>query len=195
VFEGSFDVEEPGLVGLIGLDVAKKLLRIPLDEHDFDDDVMSTVRAATTAAENETGKVLARRTIVEHRFLPQPTYRYAVRRRPILALTSVERLAGGVAAVTIAPPYAAITEAGVVSLANGPVWGPVRTTYVAGPAVTPPHVREAVGYILGHLWANRQGSTSRPRIGGSDRTEENVAAYSIPNRARDLLGRRGPLVG
>jgi hypothetical protein len=194
VFEGSFDVEEPGGVGLISLDVAKKLLRIPLDEHDDDDDVMSVVRAATRAAELETNRVVARRTIVEHRFLRQPTRRFAVRRRPVLALTSVERLDNGVPVVTITPPYAGITEAGIVSV-NGMVWGPVRTTYVAGPAVTSPSDREAIGYIVGHLWANRQGSTARPRIGGQGGTDDAVSTYSIPNRARDLLGRRGPLVG
>jgi hypothetical protein len=195
VFEGSFDVEEPGVVGLVGLDVAKKILRIPLNEHDYDDDVLSVTRAATAAVELETGKVPIRRTIVEHRFLRQPTYRYAVRRRPILALTSIERLQNGIPIVTILPPWAGITEAGIVSVASSPIWGAVRTTYVAGPAITPPNVREAAGYIIEHLWANRRGSSSRPRIGGQAASDDTVSTYSIPNRARDLLGRRGPLVG
>jgi hypothetical protein len=196
VFESSFDVEEPGLVGLISLDVAKKLLRIPLDEHDRDDDIMSVVRAATVAAENETKKVLSRRTITEERFLPQLTWRYAVRRRPVFALTSVERIANGATVVVIEPPFATITEAGVVTV-HGPVWGQVRTTYTAGPAIVRPNVREAAGYIVGHLWANREGSSARPRIGGQAAAEDNqgASAYSIPNRARDLLGRPGPLVG
>lgn len=198
VFESSFDVEEPGSVGLISLDVAKDLLRIPRSEHSRDDDLLSVVRAATAAAEGITGRVLARRVITENRFFRHPVRRFALARRPVLAVASVTRIINGAPVLIVEPPALDVTEHGIVQLHGMWMFGQTTTTYTAGPAVTPPHVREAVGYIVGHLWANREGSTTRPRIGGQAAdTDINRGAsqYSVPNRAKDLLGSKAPLVG
>ena len=196
VLEGSFEVLPPWSAGLLSLTEAKELLRIDAGEDRYDERIRNTVMAATAAAENERKETIARRAVVETRLVVQPCYRLALGHRPVLAVTSVERVNGGVPLWI--PPAIEVDEHGIVTcLAGGPFYGHLRVRYVAGYAAVPAAYREALGYIVQHLWANRQGSSSRPRVGGQSGSADDGGGmgYSIPNRARDLLGRAGPLVG
>jgi len=195
VLEGSFDANPAGSAGLISLARAKKLLRIPLDDDSDDDELRSVIRAATRAAENERQEVIQRREITETRRLRAPTPRAALTHRPVLALTSVTNVDDG--GVWL-PPAVDVDEHGIVEVALGApaLWGRLRFAYTAGYEIVPDAFQEAIGYITQHLWENRLGSARRPRIGGMAAEESSAAlGYSIPNRARDLLGRAGPLVG
>jgi hypothetical protein len=196
VLEGSFDANPSGSAGLISLARAKRLLRIPLDDDTEDDDIRSVIRAATRAAENERQEVIQRREVIETRRLRTATPRCALTNRPVLALTSVTNLDDG---GTWLPPAVDVDEHGIVEVALGApaLWGRLQFSYVAGYAVVPDAYQEAAGYIVQHLWENRLGSQRRPRVGGMAGGEDvaPTMGYSIPNRARDLLGRAGPLVG
>ena len=196
VLEGSFDANPTGSAGLISLARAKHLLRISLDDDTDDDDIRSVIRAATRAAENERHEVIQRRAVVETKRIRARTQRTALSLLPVLSLTSVTDLDN---ATVWVPPAVDVDENGIVEVAFGALglWGRLRFAYVAGYAVVPDAYQEAVGYIVQHLWANREGSARRPRVGGQMGGEDQppTMGYSIPNRARDLLGRAGPMVG
>jgi hypothetical protein len=54
----------------------------------------------------------------------------------------------------------------------------------------------AVEYLIQHLWANRGGSTYRPRVGGGEPGSDNAGQRSdLPGRVREQLGPAAPLVG
>jgi hypothetical protein len=196
VLEGSFDANPTGSAGLISLARAKNLLRIPLDDDTEDDDVRSVIRAATRAAENERHEVIQRRAVTETKRLRALTLRTALTYLPVLSLTTATNLDDGTVWL---PPAIDVDEHGIAEVAFGVAafGGRVRFDYVAGYAVVPDAYQEATGYIVQHLWENRLGSQRRPRVGGMSGGEDvpPTMGYSIPNRARDLLGRAGPLVG
>lgn len=193
VLSGSFDAISAGAFGIINLEKAKKLLKIALDDHDHDDDILDVIRAATGAIENERGgqKVL-RTEVSQTRWLRGGTTRFSLIHRPVLELVSVTVLDTG---LVLEPPDVTVDEHGIVTVHAGSVAGRVRIDYVAGYDIVPEPIREAAGHIVQHLWANRLGSSGRPRAGGQAADGESSMGYSIPNRARDLLGHAGPLVG
>lgn len=192
VYENSFDVAVPGSAGLISLERAKRLLRIDLSDASHDDDIRSIILAATEPTENQAGRVLVRREMFETKAVTRPRMSLTLVQRPVLALTSVTDLATGTQWL---PPAVTVDEHGIVRSYAGPFTGrSLRVVYVAGYQVVPEHYQEAAGIIVQHLWTNRGGSSQRPRPGGTQ-GDESGTTYSIPNRAKDLLGRRGPMVG
>jgi hypothetical protein len=190
VLPGSFDAIPTGAAGLISLAAAKRLLRMVDDEHD--DDIRGVIRAATRAAELERRETIMRTVKSETKRIRKPTRRCVLTHRPVIALTSVLNLDTG---VTWAPPMVEVDEHGVLEVMSGFLMGRIRITYLAGYTVIPDAYQEAVGYIVQHLWQNRSGAANRPRVGGQAAEEPSGMGYSIPNRARDLLGHAGPLVG
>lgn len=198
VLEGSFHVDAPGAVGVLSLEEAKDVLRIPLTETRHDGRVMNAVRAATRLAQRERHEVFMRTPVSETRDLGRSAVRgVSLSYRPVMSLTSVTRLdAAGLPVETSAPPEVAVDEHGIVTSARLLLWGRVRFDYVAGYRVLPEDYREAVGYILQAVWSNRGGSTGRPRVGGQQAGEDQAGEpTSVPQMALDLLGNRGPLVG
>lgn len=197
VLEGAFDVAPPWSAGILTLANAKKLVKIDASDTAHDDDLRGVILSVTEVVENVRREVVVRRPVVETRRLRGWRYEVALlAHRPVLSVTSVTSLDSG---VVWTPPSLDIDEHGIVrALAGGPFHGRLRIDYVAGYQVIPPAFTEAAGYILQHLWANRGGSSNRPRVGGqaaaSDRDDGGMG-YSIPNRARDLLGHAPPLVG
>lgn len=197
--EGSFYVNEPGAVGIIGLPEGKRLLRIPPEDTRYDDDIEEEIRSATMLAEQESRQVLLRRTVTETRDLGN-TWRngVALTRAPVVRVVMVERLhSSGVVTEVVTPPDVWGDEAGIVrAMRPAVLWGLVRITYVAGPVVLSPAHRDAVRYLLQHLWANRGGNTARPRVGGGEEAPVDPQdRTAIPTRVRELLGPRAPLVG
>jgi hypothetical protein len=198
VLEGSFYVSQPGMVGLLSLAEAKKILRIT--DSRSDDEVAATVVRATELAETQIHELLVRRPVVETRDLGY-SWRtgIALTYRPVTRVTLVERLNGdGSVIEVIAPPAAWADEHGILRCAR-PVFftGLVRISYVAGPAVVSEMKRGAVEYLVQHLWTNR-GATLRPRVGGgedSSSTQDGLSRSALPLRVIEQLGPRGPLVG
>lgn len=196
VLEGSFDAIPTGSAGLISLARAKKILAIQPGDDSDDDEIRGVIRAATRAAENERDEVIMRRVIVETKRVRRMSQRFLVNQRPVLSLTSVTGIDSGT--VWLAPSQCDVDESGIVESVNmAPFWGRMRVEYVAGYAVVPDAYQEAVGYIVQHIWTNREGSNKKPRRGGQHPPDEvpSGMGYSIPARARDLLGHAGPLVG
>lgn len=196
VLEGSFDAIPTGSAGIISLARAKKILAIDAADDSEDDEIRSVIRAATRAAENERDEVIVRRVIVETKRIHRMSQRFLINQRPVLSLTSVTGIDSGT--VWLAPTQCSVDENGIVeSVTTAPFWGRLRVEYVAGYAVMPDAYQEAGGYIVQHIWTNREGSTKKPRRGGQHPPDEMPSSmgYSIPSRARDLLGHAGPLVG
>ncbi len=194
VLEGTFDVVTPGDTGLISLQAAKDLLRIELDDDEHDDNIRQVIRAATTAAENEADEIIQRRPLTQSFRFPQARRTLHIARLPILSMTRVvDRDSGFAWTADMLDP----DENGIVESLGAPFRGRLRAEYVAGPAIVNPNYVEAIGYIVQHLWRNRQGQ-GKPVVGGQsafDGSDMAGMGYSIPNRAKDLLGRPGPKAG
>lgn len=199
VHEGAFHVEPPGAVSILPFSTAKTLLGMATDDR-YDDDIAGTSRAATRLAERVRREKILRTPIVETRDLGRGWVRgVALTRRPVISLTAVDRLASDDTVVeTLTAPAVTVDERGIVTAASPTaLWGRVRFRYVAGYLVIPDEFREATGYILQSLWANRRGAGNRPRVGGQDTSEDTPDTRSVPSRALDLLGagEPRPLVG
>jgi len=197
VHEGAFHVEPPGAISILSLAQAKTLLGMTNDDR-YDEDIAGTSRAATRLAEKVRREKILRTPMVETRDLGRTYVRgVALTWRPVIALTAVDRLADGdVVVETLTPPLVAVDERGIVT-AGSPtaLWGRCRFRYVAGYLVIPDEFREATGYILQALWANRRGAGGRPRVGGQDTGGDDSAdTRSVPGRALDLLGAGEPRV-
>lgn len=198
VLEGSFNADPPWPYGLISLAETKRLLRIDPAEDAHDEDLRQVILSATRAAEDVCGEVIARRTVVETHHVRAPAWRLVLAQRPVIALATVNPIIpiDPVAAAGYLPPVYDMDEFGILTCTyGGPFLGSLRITYDAGYIVVPHNYREAVLYIVQHLWQNRGGASRIPRVGGTEGVDQGGLAYSIPNRARDLLGRAGPLVG
>ena len=200
-FEGVFNVERPGSVGILSLAEAKELLGMQADDR-YDDAILRTLRSATNLAERVRGEKILRQPVSETRDLgATPARGLALVHRPIISLTAVHRLGdAGVVLETLAPPLVGVTEAGILTSGDRYLlWGRLRIEYIAGYAAPPPEYRDAVGYILQALWTNRRGAGGRPRVGGQATGGGEGAAdtRSVPAQALDLLGadRARPLVG
>lgn len=194
VLEGSFEVVAPGAPGVISMAKAKRLLKINAADDNYDDDIRDVIRAATGAAEHEAGRAIQRQTIVQTKRVRVSNPRLVLSTLPVISVTSVVNLDSG--QTWLGGVDCDVDENGIVETLTGrPNFvGRLRCEYVAGDTVVSDPDQEAIGYILQHLWANRQGSSGRPaRAGVGDGQSE--MGYSIPNRARDLLGHAGPNVG
>lgn len=200
--EGSFYVSAPGVVGLLSLAEAKKILRIT--DSRSDDEIQATVVRATELAESQIHELLVRRPVSETRDLGSRfQYRTALplTYRPVARITLVERLhTSGAVIEAVAPPVVWADEHGILRCARPAVLsGLLRISYVAGPAVVSEVKRGAVEYLVQHLWANR-GATLRPRVGGGDQQQgdpgqDGSSRSALPLRVIEQLGPRGPLVG
>lgn len=193
--ESSFWVPAIGDVGVISIGDARNLLRI--SETRFDDDIAETVRRATELAERESGEVLARRTFVEDRNSLGWCYGIKLTYTPVMRPVLLERLhPSGAVIEAVGPPEIWVDGTNILRCARpAALWGLVRITYVAGYAVLPDSKRGAVEYLIQHLWANRGGSTARPRVGGGTAETGADADTAIPFRVREQLGAPTPLVG
>jgi hypothetical protein len=112
-----------------------------------------------------------------------------------LSLTSVATVDGDttwdVADLFVEP------NSGVVSVLTGPsLSGQLKVTYVAGMTSIPANYREATEIIAQHLWDAKRGTKGSPFPGGLDTPGAGITSfgYSIPNRAKELLGNSPPMV-
>jgi uncharacterized phiE125 gp8 family phage protein len=127
----------------------------------------------------------------------------ALTRAPVLSVTSVGLWQGGSVPVALASTdYRLYGDSGIVERINGgypiPFIGTdASVTYVAGVAgAIPPNIRLAYLELTAHLWRNTQQGRNR-RVRGTG-PEDDVATvglgFSLPNRVRELLGPKRPVI-
>lgn len=186
-----FDVlpENPGYV--ISLADAKKQLNSKTDVND--DELRDFIAATTSIIEEIRGEAVARRTFIDEREIL--TGRFPLTRTPVQTVQSVATVDGfitwDVARMHVSPagvlapnPY---VNTGLLELKG---W--IRVVYTAGYTIVPPNVLMAARVIVQHLW-----QTQRPERGAPSRAtgmaEYTVPGlgYSIPNRAKEMLGNGG----
>lgn len=190
-YTDQFDVRSttPGLV--ISLAAAKAHLQLPASVSTFDEEVRDWLEAATEVVELVSGRVVARRTVVERRDLAGRE-RFALHSTPVVSLTSVVDV-NGLNTWSTTAGFRVDAETGIVDvlLGTAPPSGPTILTYVAGPLVVPARYSGAAKMILRHLW-----TTQRAQLGGQARkvaaspTDDvvTVAGYSVPRAAVELIG-------
>lgn len=158
---------------------------------DDDAELAEFIDAATPVVEHYAGPVLPATFVERHR----TNCRLVLYRTPILSLTSVEPwLTNGttynVAELMFDP------DTGVVERSNGLPFtgGPFKVTYQAGRIAVPANVRMAALIIVAHMWETQRGRPAKFPTGDAG-TYVPGATYSVPRKALELLGERGPVAG
>jgi hypothetical protein len=186
-FTDAFDVREAAPPLILSLADAKTHLNLTTTTHD--EEVRAWVESVTSGIEHLAG-VCVRRTVIEKHDVPaHGLHTLALRRTPVLSLTSLVAVLSGGTSYTVAD-LDVDGPTGIVSrLDGGRLYGPLRATYVPGRLVVPANLTAAAKIILQHLWRTQQGP-GRPQmgVGDFDVTEQVPGfGYAIPNRALQLL--------
>lgn len=191
-YTDSFDVREAAPPGIVSLADAKAHLNIASASTTHDEELRGWIEAVTHGVEQYAG-ICARATIVEdHDVQPSGVRLLALRRTPVISLTSATAILTGGTSYTVAD-LDVDTRMGIVRRLDGNrLYGPLRITYVAGRSVIPANITAAAKIILQHLWRTQYGaSRAGSAIGGGEDflVTEQVPGfgYAIPNRALQLL--------
>lgn len=187
-----FDVREAAPPAVLSLSDAKAHLNIASTTTTHDDELRGWIESVTHLVEQYTG-ICARGTVVEdHDIQPSGVRSLALRRTPVISLTSAVAILAGGTTYAVAD-LDVDTRMGIVRrLDGGLMYGPLRWTYVAGRSVIPANITAAGRIILQHLWRTQYGaSRAGSAIGGGEDflvTEQIPGlGYAVPNRALQLL--------
>jgi hypothetical protein len=187
-----FDVREASPPGIVSLADAKAHLNIGSSTTTHDDELRGWIESVTHLVEQYTG-ICARGTVVEdHDIQPSGVNALALRRTPVISLTSAAAILTGGTSYTVADLDVDVRMGIVRRLDGGRMYGPLRVTYVAGRTVIPANITAAARIILAHLWRTQYGaSRAGSAIGGGEDflvTEQIPGlGYAVPNRALQLL--------
>lgn len=187
-----FDVREAAPSLILSLADARRHLRYAPGDTSDDEQIREWLETITIGVEHFAG-ACCRRTVIEQHDIPGiGSGVLALRRTPVLSLTSLSAvLTGGTS--YLAADFAVDRATGVISRLDGArIYGPLLVTYVAGRTVIPANLSSAARIILQHLWRTQYGaSRGLSSIGGGDDysvTEPMPGfGYAIPNRAMQLL--------
>lgn len=172
-------------VAIISLAEARQHLNMPDDETVDDEELRTFINAASRVVERYLRETIARRTVVEDRWLRgEPLV--VLDAAPIISLTSVVSPDG---AYTWSGTLEN-SETGLVSLTSA-VYGTARFTYVAGRSVVPDEYLKATQIITAHLWSTQRQPLVSAGFGGETVVTPG-RGYLIPNQAAQLLGGRAP---
>jgi hypothetical protein len=206
VYTGQFFVRSPGPRIVSLAEVKRHLNKSPGVTTD-DEELRDWIDAAQIVVEGIVGPVM-RRTVVET-YYPRGEM-IVLRTAPVHAVTSVVEEWGPDDVRTLASQPAAPGPYGDDDYSTDTTmrylfrrsggwprtFGPkVTVTYGVGPAVPAQNVRLATMELITHMWRGSQlaSGTTRPR---QDAPDPISLAYAVPNRVRELLGRRrGPRLG
>ena len=158
----AFRVRSAVAAGLLDLTEARRILGLGADPI-RDEDVRDEIEAATADVERATGRTYRRQTVTAERHIAAGRNAVALRRSPVVAVTTVTD-----AGVTLAPTQYVVNEsAGVVTLLAGRFTdtGPVTVTYTAGNLDVDGDVLAAVRLALRVRWRNRKGAAGAPAAG------------------------------
>lgn len=184
---------------LISLREARRQLRLPVDATEHDDDLRQFIAAAGIAVEDHAGTKLVRRTITGERHR-RVTGALVLGRTPLVSLTSVASIDG--TTTWQVDDLDVDTETGIVEAVSGPsLRGRLTVTYVTGRRVIPANYLLATRIITEHLWQTMRpfaGVASLPPGAFEDSLDARsggLVGFAIPNRALELIGKPGPMVG
>lgn len=180
---------------IISLAEAKRQLRFTTADND--DDLRLFIAAAGKAVEDHTGTALVRRTVTEKHW---STGKLWLNKTPALSITSLQSVPSST--TWNAANLDLRDDIGLVRAVSGPtIAGYVQVTYIAGSRVIPANYLLAVRIITEHLWQTMRpfASTAVPTVGALEDSLDSRAGglvgFAIPNRALELLGKPGPMVG
>jgi hypothetical protein len=199
-WDDEFDVSPTPWPAIVSLSDAKGQLNIDLADHSDDDELLGFIAATTGAVEQYKHETIVRRTITDEIDLCGHG-RFGGARRfrlwtdpPVISLTSVVSWDG---TITWDVTTMRVSPAGVVRVMAGiPVTGLVDVTYVAGMQVIPANYRQGALVILQHLWETQrgQGTVMSGVIGQEEHFRQPGEFFSIPAKAKELLGPPRPVV-
>ncbi|MGH3672193.1 MAG: hypothetical protein ACRDSH_16425 [Pseudonocardiaceae bacterium] len=189
-YSDAFDVYDAAPAYLISLADARETLR--LTSTDQDERVRSMVAAATAVIERHLDEVVAPRTFVEDYTNVKPGPYLALRRTPVISVSSIV----AVNALYTWQPSDFHVNADTGLLTTLPsawsLWGDIQVTYLAGRAVVPENYQEACKIIVQHMWQTRRGAAGTAVPAGMADTMHLSGrlgwGYAIPNAAMELLG-------
>lgn len=186
---GDFDVYDVFEVAILSLQDAKDELNIPRTSTVSDDEIKLKIDSIETNIEMYLGGPVITRSVSERVRVTENYSALVLRKRPLVAVTSITEIAAGVA-VPITDLDNDIVS-GIVRrklrlpfLGSGPYY---QVVYTAGlGTAVPATVNQAARLILAHLWSTQRGP--QPRMyGGSGETVLPGMNYAIPNVAAELL--------
>lgn len=182
-----FDVLDPALMPIVSLADVKAHLNITTTTDD--EEIRRTLAVATEMAERHCNRPLRRKTVVET-YTTDDTEAIVLRSVPVVSVTTV--VENGVtlsASDYVLDPVAGLLYRGTtlaeyewVETRQG-----VTVTYVAGYLDPPQVAQQAVLELTRHLWQTQRGNVALPTLGGVDDYPQTGAAWSLPNRVRELL--------
>lgn len=193
-----FDVRpsQPGWI--VSLTDAKQHLNLTTTTHD--EELRGWLDAATAIVESVSGRVAARRTIVERHDVGRPVCELALFGVPAVSVVTIVDLDGltvyDPAAYDVAPSGVLSARWMSASYSGLPLRGRVQVTYVAGPEVVRPGDVGAAKIIVKHLWDTQRsgvGGSRRTAVGGQVSGDDDmmvVAGYAVPAAAVELIGSR-----
>lgn len=186
-FRDAFDVEPAEGCAFVSLADARQHPRLSGED---DEQLRGFVDTACQMITDRMGAV-APVTVVADKSARQGVL--VLPRRPVVAITSVQRLPGlaAVPAADLATGTVGWTldsPEGVLSVSG---WtGMVRVTYRAGRSPLPQNFRLAALELIAHLWRGSQNNQAggRPALGDSDATFASIKPFAMPFRVMELLG-------
>ncbi|MFF4848001.1 hypothetical protein [Streptomyces sp. NPDC001194] len=187
-----FDVRAAEPLLILSLADARQHLSLPSDDTSHDEEIRPWLESVTELVEALCGPCVRRTVIEDHTVSAWGVAALALRRTPVLSVTSAAGvLAGG---ETYAGAELHADSNGILRrLDGGLLFGPLlRVIYVAGRTVVPSNLSAAARIILQHLWRTKYGaSRALSGLGGGEdfSVTEPVAGfgYAIPNRAMQLM--------
>lgn len=188
----AFDVFDPFEIAVLSRQDAKDQLNIDAAVSRFDAEIDIWVATVESTLEKLTGGPLVNTTVTEFVEVSRSYRSLAVRRRPLVSVTSITDNATGTAIPTT--DLDVDTNAGIIRRKlDLPFWsrGPYYTVvYVAGwGTAVPAAFNAAARIILDHLWETQRGPSARPTMSGDDPTTDTYGlGFAIPNRAAELMG-------
>jgi hypothetical protein len=201
-----FDVYDPFETVVLSLQDAKGQLNMDPASHTFDDELQDFIAATIGAAEAYKHEVIVRRTVTDTLDLSsQGGYGYGwgyglrrqkfwLRSAPVISLTSV---VAWDSSVTWDVTQMRATPAGLVRVMAGmPVTGLANVTYLAGLQQVPPNYRRGMLVILQHLWETQRGpgTAASGVIGSEEHWRQPGEFFSVPDKAKELLGPPRPVM-
>ncbi len=159
-----------------------------------DEELRQVIGAATVAVENYLKRAVVRATRVEYLNVRAGQV-LRLLWTPVLSITSLATV-DAATSWTVGNLFVD-PETGIVTPLSGTApTGRLTATYVAGMTYIPPNYREATEIIAQHLWDAKRGTAGAPFPGGLDTPGAGITSfgYSIPNRAKELLGEPPPMV-
>ncbi len=206
-WDDEFDVAATPWPAMVSLADAKAQLNMDVTSHVNDDELRDFIAAATGAAEAYKHETIVRRAVTDELDLGYAyghTYaygygygfrqRFRVRSAPVISLVSVTSWDG---TITWDVTQMRACPSGTVRVMGGiPVTGLVDVAYLAGYQQIPANYKRGALVILAHLWETQrgQGTAMSGVIGQEEHFRQPGEFFSVPAKAKELLGPPRPMV-